>query len=123
MTEHRFKQTDAVLVGKFTELLQEEIRSEARESADILTRTLGKRPHFFAYPFGARSADAEHAIENTGYEAAFGITEGLIHQGDNLFRLKRVQIDDTMSFFLFRMRLTAALEWNRRMVDWARSMT
>lgn len=102
---------------KFTELSLEEMRNEALESADTLMHIAGERPRFFAYPFGARSADAERAVKDAGYEAAFSITEGTIHSGDNLFRLKRVQVDGTMGFFLFRLRLTSAVDWNRRIVD------
>lgn len=105
---------------KFTELSLEEIENELVESAKVLASVIGKRPQFFAYPFGVRSASAERAVKAAGYEVAFGITEGTIHQGDNLFRLKRVQIDSTMNFFLFRLRLTAAVDWNRRIVDWLR---
>ncbi len=102
---------------KFTELSQGEMQNESKESAGTLERILGERPRFFAYPFGARSSDAEHAVKDAGYEAAFGITEGTIRQGDNLFRLKRVQIDSTMNHLLFRLRLTSAVDWNRRIVD------
>lgn len=102
---------------KFTELKLEEIQNEARESADELARITGERPRFFAYPFGARSAAAELVVRDVGYEAAFGITEGTIRSGDNLFRLKRVQIDSTMNYLIFRLRLTSAVDWNRRIVD------
>ena len=107
---------------KFTELSLEEMRNESEESAKVLARISGERPRFFAYPFGARSACAERAVKDVGYEAAFSITEGTIHQGDNLFRLKRVQIDGTMSYLLFRLRLTSAVDWNRRIVDALRTM-
>ena len=107
---------------KFTELSPGEMQDEARGSVDVLARISGARPRFFAYPFGARSAGAERAIKDAGYEAAFSITEGTIHQGDDLFRLKRVQIDGTMSFLLFRLRLTSAVDWNRRIVDALRAM-
>lgn len=107
---------------KFTELLPKEMQLEAEESADALARIVGERPHFFAYPFGARSANAEQIIKDAGYEAALGISEGMVHQGDNLFCLKRVQIDGTMSFLLFCLRLTSAIDWNRRIVDTLRSL-
>ena len=102
---------------KFTELSPEEMKDEAKESAEELMRISGKHPRFFAYPFGARSTEVERAVEDAGYDVAFGITEGTIHQGDNLFRLKRVQIDSTMNHLLFRIRLTSAIDWNRRIVD------
>lgn len=107
---------------KFTELSKDEMQTESKASAEALAQMTGTRPCFFAYPFGARSRSAERAVEAAGYEAAFGITEGTIHKGDNLFTLKRVQIDSTMSFFLFRLRLTGAVDWNRRIVDALRIM-
>ncbi len=102
---------------KFVGLSSEEMYREAKESADRLERISGKRPIFFAYPFGSRSTVAETAVKDAGYEAGFGITEGLIQKGDNLFGLKRVQIDSTMNSLLFRLRLTSAVDWNRRIVD------
>lgn len=107
----------AITHRKFTELSPEAIRSELEGSAVALERMTGQRPRFFAYPFGARSNEAERTVESAGYEAAFGISEGSIKPGDVLYRLKRVQIDGTMSFFLFRLRLTSAVDWNRRFVD------
>ncbi|MFI5260372.1 MAG: polysaccharide deacetylase family protein [Candidatus Paceibacteria bacterium] len=102
---------------KFTELSQDEMSNEAKESSDDIAQMLGTHPTLFAYPFGACSPSAEVAVKEAGYEAAFSISEGTIRQGDDLFRLKRVQIDGTMSFFLFRLRLTSAVDWNRRIVD------
>ena len=107
---------------KFTGLSFEEMLNESETSALELEKMSGKRPSFFAYPFGARSPGAERAVERTGYDAAFGITEGTIRRGDNLFALRRVQVDGTMNFFLFRLRLTSAIDWNRRIVDFLRKM-
>ena len=47
---------------KFTELTPEEMKKESEDSAEKLASILGKRPRFFAYPFGARSAEAERAV-------------------------------------------------------------
>jgi peptidoglycan/xylan/chitin deacetylase (PgdA/CDA1 family) len=102
---------------KFTELSQGGMNSESRESSDELALMLGNWPSLFAYPFGSCPPGAEKAVKDAGYEAAFGISEGTIRRGDDLFRLKRVQIDSTMHFFLFRLRLTSAVDLNRRIVD------
>jgi peptidoglycan/xylan/chitin deacetylase (PgdA/CDA1 family)/broad-specificity NMP kinase len=102
---------------KMTELSPEDLSREAEGSAEALARVTGERPRFFAYPFGARTPEAERTVRDAGYDAAFGITEGTIRPGDDLFRLKRVQVDSTMSFLLFRLRLTSAVDWNRRIVD------
>lgn len=112
----------AVTHRKFTELSREEMQDEAKGSMKELAHISGGRPCFFAYPFGARSGEAEDVIRDVGYEAACSITEGTIRKGDNLFRLKRVQVDGTMSFSLFRLRLTSAVDWNRRVVDAFRAM-
>jgi peptidoglycan/xylan/chitin deacetylase (PgdA/CDA1 family) len=126
---HTLAQSPLITIGshakthrKFTELSEGDMRSEAEESATALRHILGARPRFFAYPFGARSQDAERVVHETGYEASFSISEGTIRPGDDLFRLKRVQIDGTMSFFLFKLRLTSALDWNRRIVRVFRSL-
>ena len=102
---------------KFTELSPEDMKREAEGSAEALARVTGERPRFFAYPFGARPPEAERAVRDAGYDAAFGITEGTIRPGDDLSRLKRVQVDGTMGPLLFRLRLTSAVDWNRRIVD------
>jgi peptidoglycan/xylan/chitin deacetylase (PgdA/CDA1 family) len=105
---------------KFTELSPEEMKKESADSAERLAGILGKRPAFFAYPFGSSSTVAETAVKDAGYDAAFGITEGTIQPADNLFHLKRVQVDGTTNFLLFRLRLTIAVDLNRRVVDFLR---
>jgi peptidoglycan/xylan/chitin deacetylase (PgdA/CDA1 family)/adenylate kinase len=101
-------------------LAHEELSHELAGSADDIERHLGERPKYHAYPYGDRSLQVEEASRQV-YEAAFGITEGLIHKGDNLFRLKRVQVDRTMSSYLFALRLTGAVEWHRRIVGAVRN--
>ncbi len=101
---------------KLSALSNEEVHQELTESADDIKREIGKRPHFFAYPFGARSSSVEN-IAREIYAASFAITEGTIHSGDDLDRLKRVQVDATMTFLLFKLRLTAAIDWNRKIVN------
>lgn len=93
-----------------------QLAEEMKGSADDIEREVGVRPRYHAYPYGERSFAIEAKAAEI-YTAAFGITEGLIQPGDDLFRLKRVQIDGTMSFFLFRLRLTSTVDWNRRIVD------
>lgn len=97
----------------------QELMEEVGGSADDIERELGVRPRYHAYPYGERSPVIETEAAKI-YAASFGITEGMIRPGDAPSRLKRVQIDGTMSFFLFRLRLTSAVDWNRRFVDWFR---
>lgn len=85
-----------------------ELAVELSSSSERISRFTQARPRFFAYPFGSRSPHVESAVREAGYDAAFAITEGLIAPGDELFCLKRIQVDRTMSFLLFRVRLTHA---------------
>lgn len=68
---------------------------------------LGYRPRFAAYPAGRRDARVADYLKRSGFEAAVAITEGAVHAGDDLFTLKRVQVDRNMNFTLFRLRLDA----------------
>jgi len=102
-------------------LSAEALRNEVEGPISDFERELGRRPHFFAYPFGARSPESENAIAAAGYEAGFSITEGTIISGDDPFRLKRVQVDRTVGTLLFKLRLTRATDIHRRFVDRFRS--
>ncbi len=100
---------------KFTELSAADAAREAAESADELERMVGKRPEFFAYPFGARNMETDRIVEDAGYSAAFGITDGLVSPSSPRFALPRVQVDATTTPFLFRARITRAVAWHRRL--------
>ena len=95
-------------------------RHELVESKRMVESLRGGVAPYFAYPYGDRSPDVEQATREAGYEAAFSITEGMIHPGDDLFHLKRIQVDRSIHPLLFKLRLTAAVDWNRRIVDWLR---
>lgn len=100
---------------KFTELSRKEAEIEVWGSMEDLNRLTGVRPRFFAYPYGARNAAAEAVVAAAGYEAAFGITDGLVTDRSPRYALPRVQVDATTSPFLFRARLTRAVAWHRRL--------
>lgn len=99
----------------------DEVANELTQSQKDIETYTGVRPQYFAYAYGARSSQVEAAVPVAGYGAAVAITEGLVHPGDNVFRLKRIQVDRTMSFLQFALRLTPAIEIHRRMVDWFRA--
>lgn len=83
---------------------------------------IGYTPRYFAYPFGYKNDTVRAFIKTAGFEAAFSINEGFINRGGDLFSVKRTQVDRTMNFFLFRARLTGAIELNRKFVDFFRKI-
>lgn len=97
-----------------------DVRHELVESKRMVEHLCSSPTSYFAYPYGDRSPDVEQATREAGYEAAFSITEGTIHPGDDLFHLKRIQVDASIHPLLFKLRLTSAVDWNRRIVDWLR---
>jgi peptidoglycan/xylan/chitin deacetylase (PgdA/CDA1 family) len=76
---------------------QEEAARELRESADRLETELGKRPRFFAYPYGdAASAAARdfRLAREAGYEAAVTTRKGVLFEGhrDHMTALPRLSL-------------------------------
>lgn len=90
-----------------------ELKDELEGSAAELARELGRRTLYHAYPYGDKNKEVIEATKAANYEAAFGITQGMINPGDNLFTLKRIQVDKSMNRALFRMRLTRAVDIHR----------
>jgi peptidoglycan/xylan/chitin deacetylase (PgdA/CDA1 family) len=96
-----------------SDLGEKEIRSEVQGCADEIERTLGKRPRFFAYPYGDAGAAAQEAVHEAGYAAGFGVEAGLVEPGDRLTQLNRLQVDASTPLYLFKIRLTRAIVYYR----------
>ena len=77
---------------------------------DEIEKNTGHRPRFAAYSFGAKSDAVLERTQMLGFDAAFGTHEGMVKKKSNLFALRRVQVDRTMPFLLFRLRTTGAVE-------------
>lgn len=95
---------------RLPELQLEEVQKELAQSKRDIEMLTGTTPRFFAYAYGDRSPEVEREVENVGYDAAFAITEGSVQPSNDMFRLKRVQVDNTMTKILFRLRVTHALD-------------
>jgi peptidoglycan/xylan/chitin deacetylase (PgdA/CDA1 family) len=102
-------------------LTSEVIAEELSGAVHDIEEQLSIRSRYFAYPFGDRTELVEHAVETAGYEAAFSIREGFVRVGSDTRHIPRIQVDQTMTFGMFRARLTQALTVNRAIVDFFRS--
>jgi len=94
-----------------------ELENEILKCQKIIAEKIGIQPTLLAYASGHKNEKVIQVIQKQGFQAAFDISEGFVKKGDNLFRIKRIQVDRTMNFLLFKLRLTPALEYNRRFVD------
>jgi peptidoglycan/xylan/chitin deacetylase (PgdA/CDA1 family) len=73
-------------------------------SKQLLERGLGERVEDFAYPFGRPtdgSKDVQEYLVRAGYRSAVTTIEGFNSTGDNLYMLRRLQINDDCSVPLF----------------------
>ncbi len=95
-----------------TSLRKEEIIREIRDSKDILESQLGQRTNSFAYPVGTR-ADFDDAIVEIvkahKYTCACSNVYGMNDENSDTFALKRIGIETTDSFFIFKQKLNGAL--------------
>lgn len=105
-----------------TLLSTEELHLEIFQNKDAITDyTMGHKARFFAYPYGHKNESVVSFISRQ-FEAAFGIREGSVSLQDSLFTLPRVQVDRTVTFFEFTLRLTKAVDINRKIVNYLRSI-
>lgn len=85
-------------------------------SPDVLAREIAREGYrYLAYPGGHLDLSVMRAVEQEGYDAAFSIKPGLLHQGDHLFTLRRNVIQNPMSLFDLRIRVSLAMHWYGRL--------
>lgn len=78
------------------------LQKELVESRRILEKQSGKKVRFLAYPYGDYDDDLAKATAKAGYLAALTCDFGPVRRGSDPLKMKRVVIDDTMSFAAFR---------------------
>ncbi len=102
-------------------LSEEEVEKDIGQNKENIVTMTGRVPIYFAYPYGYKNKEVILAVEKN-FQAGFGIGEGSIRKGDSLFSLRRVQVDRTVTFLEFKLRLTSAVDVNRKIVDGLRKI-
>ena len=95
-----------------TGLRNDEIIGEIRDSKDILESQLGNKINSFAYPVGTRADfDDETAeiVKEYKYTCACSNVYGMNDENSDIFALKRIGIETTDCFLLFKQKLDGAL--------------
>ncbi len=94
-----------------------EVNNQLTQSKAALEWRLGREMKLLAYPCGFQTQEIQDATKAAGYHAAFTVSLGYDHVGDNMYELHRVPIfganDHTLLRFKARLtvpRLAAALE-------------
>lgn len=98
------------------------LRDEIIGSFEDIKSKIGYEPKYIAYPAGHRNRKVIDFLKKNNFQAGFSINEGLVKPGSDVYNIKRTQIDGTMNFYLFKMRLTGAVDLNRKFVDYLRRL-
>lgn len=88
----------------------EEARNEILTSKEEIERQIGKKVDYFAYPFNRYNDELVKLVRTLGFRGVFGGT-GTIQQGANVFGLKRISVDSSDTFLMFKIKLTRATDW------------
>ncbi len=93
-------------------LTSEEIVKEVRDSKIALESQLGQKINSFAYPVGSRVDFNEEIVEivkKSKYTCACSNMYGINNKNADIFSLKRIGIETSDNFFVFKKKLNGAL--------------
>ncbi len=95
-----------------TSLTNEEVVREISGSKDMLESQLGQRINFFAYPVGTRvdfNDEIVEIVKACKYSCACSNMYVMNGKNADIFALKRIGIETTDNFFIFKKKLNGAL--------------
>ena len=78
-----------------TELTDDQLREELRESRQVLADKLGKSADYLAYPTGTYNLHIAQMVKEAGYKAAFTIRYDNVSRDTNVYAIERVPIFHT----------------------------
>lgn len=93
------------------------MQKEILDSQQLIAAHTGKVPTLVAYASGHKNDAVVKYMHDHGFAGGLTINEGHIRPGDVPLELKRTQIDGTMHFTQFMLRLTGGIEIHRKIVD------
>lgn len=95
------------------QVVPETARKEILESKEEIERNIGKTVRYFASPYGRENEEIVDLIKSLGFDYAFGrlsSKEFIRKEADN-FISNRTEIDRTVAFWMFKVKLTKAVDW------------
>jgi peptidoglycan/xylan/chitin deacetylase (PgdA/CDA1 family) len=95
-------------------------KQEIQGSRTAIEQRIGKKVDYFSYPFGRHNKQVITLVRSLGFKAAVTGGEGLIHRGSPTYLLNRVQVDKSIPFFMFKVRLSRGLSWYKKALEFAR---
>jgi peptidoglycan/xylan/chitin deacetylase (PgdA/CDA1 family) len=88
-------------------------KKEILGSREEIEENIGKEVRYFASPYGKENEDIANLVRSLGFDYAFGrlSSKGFIQSGVNRLILTRTEIDSSVAFWMFKVKLTGAVEW------------
>jgi peptidoglycan/xylan/chitin deacetylase (PgdA/CDA1 family) len=94
----------------------ETAKKEILESKQEIEANIGKKVKYFSSPFGKENKEIARLVKSIGFDYAFGqlSSRGYIQRGVNLLILNRTEIDSRVSFWMFKVKLSKAVDWYKK---------
>ncbi|MGH9936390.1 MAG: polysaccharide deacetylase family protein, partial [Blastocatellia bacterium] len=83
-----------------TNIGDERLVGELRDSKSRLEEVLGRRVDLFCYPNGDNDERVQHEVARAGYRAAVTVVSGFNQRGDDPLTLRRIHTERDLAHFL-----------------------
>jgi len=95
----------------------ETAKKEILGSKNEIEQNIGKVVRYFASPYGKENEEIVSLIKSVGFDYAFGrlSSKAFIRKEVNHLISNRTEIDSSVAFWMFRVKLTKAVEWFQKL--------
>jgi peptidoglycan/xylan/chitin deacetylase (PgdA/CDA1 family) len=94
----------------------ETAKKEILGSREEIELNIGKDVRYFASPYGRENEEIGNLVKSMDFDYAFGrlSSKMLIQKGSNYLILRRTEIDSSVAFWMFKVKLTKAVDWYQK---------
>lgn len=103
-----------------TDLTEEQIRAEVRDSKSKIEKVTGKKVTLFCYPYAKCSETVKQIVAREGYDAAFAHDQAICRDLRDPYAINRIFVDGSTSFAEFKFFLCRGFNWYTRLRDMLR---
>jgi len=91
----------------------ETAKEEILRSREEIQANIGKEVKYFSSPYGKDNEDIVNLVRSMGFDYAFGSlsSKRFFRREVNRLILNRTEIDSSVAFWMFKVKLTKAVDW------------
>ncbi len=95
----------------------ETAKKEILGSREEIEQNIGKDVRYFASPYGKENEEIVSLIKSIGFDYAFGrlSSMGFLRKGANHLIPNRTEINSSVAFWMFKVKLTKAADWYQKL--------